>query len=195
MPQVLATASGTIPMVFEGIVDAVAELVLLIGIPLLLVLFFLEGIILGKVLQPPAVFVTVIAIAQPDTPYLVLLCLGCTLAVGWGQWTIFQRFDPDTMHVTEREGRWQWVQALPDYVLERIGERQLQLIERLFTRYGGLAVFLSAFIPVVRGTIAVPAGMSSYPGNRFMTATLLANACYFPILTAIAFGILRILGL
>lgn len=181
-------------MVLEGVVDTVAQIVLLIGLPLLLVLFYLEGIILGKVLQPPAVFVSVVAISRPSLPLLVFLCAGCTVTVAAGQWTVFRSFDPGAPQLLGLRETWPRLEELPGKILDRIGERRLAIMDSIFDRYGAIAVFASTFLPLIRGSLAVPAGMSAYPVRRFLTVTILANALYFPLLVGIAFGILRLLG-
>lgn len=179
-------------MVLEGIADSVARVVLLVGLPVLFVLFYLEGLVLGKILQPPAVFVTVIGISRPDTGGILALSAGCALAVVLGQWTTFRSFDPT---VTGGTRGTRHVDALAPRVIDRLGERRMRLIDRAFARFGGLAIFGSAFLPVIRGTLAIPAGMSGYPQPRFLLVTAFANVLYFPLLAAIAFGLLRLLGL
>lgn len=181
-------------MVVEGIADSVAEFVLLVGLPMLFLLFFLEGMVVGKVLQPPAVFVSVIALTQPGASVLALLCIGCTVTVGAGQWTTFRSFDADAPSLLGIRAASPRLETLQGTILERIGERRFAFIDTAFTKYGGLALFTSTFLPVVRGLLAVPAGMSAYPRWRFMVVTMLANMLYFPLLVAVAFGMLHILG-
>lgn len=182
-------------MVLEAIIDNVVEIVLVVGIPLLIGVFYLEGLILGKILQAPAVFVSVVAIVQPRPVYLVTLSAGCMFAVVFGQWTVFRSFDSDAPSILGIRERWPQVEELPVRILDQVGERRLAIIDGLFTNYGGIAVFVTTFVPVVRGTLAVPAGLSQYPVRRFIGVSLLANACYFPLLVGIAYGILHLLGI
>ena len=181
-------------MVFEGIVDNVVDLVLLVGLPLLLVLFYLEGLVLGKLLQPPAVFVAVVAIIRPSWVVILALCVTCTIAVVAGQWTLFRSFDENAPRLFGLRDSIGWLDTLPETVLDRLGEKRFAFIDRLFVRYGAVAIIVSTFLPGIRGTLAIPAGMSSYPRHRFLTATGVANALYFPALVAVAFGLLRLLG-
>lgn len=182
-------------MVFEGIVEIVANLVLYVGLPLLVILFFLEGLIVGKVFQPPAVFVTVVAIATPSIPALVLLNAGCTLSVVAGQWTTYRSFNPDSPEFVGIRARWPAIAALPHRAVERIGEKRFRMVDRLFERFGGIGIVVTTFVPGIRGLLAVPAGMSSYPRRRFLVFTLLGNTVYFPVLVAVAYGILHVFGL
>lgn len=181
-------------MVLESIVESVAGVVLVVGVPVLVGLFYLEGVILGKILQAPAVFVSVVAITRPGTGYLMVLCAACLLAVTAGQWTVFRSFNAKAPSLFGIRERWPAVEALPVRILDQIGERRLEVIDGIFATYGGIAVFVTTFLPVIRGTLAVPAGMSQYPTRRFLGVTVVANACYFPVLVGVAFGILHILG-
>lgn len=180
-------------MVVEAIVDNVTEIVIVVGLPLLVILFYFEGLIIGKVLQPPAVFVTVIAIAKPSWPMIALLCAGSTLSVVLGQWTTYRSFDESAPEVLGLRRRLPALAHLPQRALDRVGEKRLALIDRIFDRYGGIGIFLTTFLPGIRGLLAIPAGMSAYPTRRFLAVSVIANALYFPLLVAVAFGVLRLL--
>jgi membrane-associated protein len=57
----------------------------------------------------------------------------------------------------------------------RIGEPHMLRAERWLDRRGGLAVFLSRFLPIMHALIPVTVGASSYPYRRFLAWT--APAC------------------
>ena len=181
-------------MPIEGIVDGMVDIVLVVGLPVLIGLFFLDGLVVGKLLQPPAVFVTVVAIARPSWTVLALLCVGCTVSVVVGQWTLFRSVDDSAPEVVGLRRHIPRIEQLPARIVDRVGERRFSMINRLFARYGGIAIVVTTFLPGIRGMIAIPAGMSSYGTARFVIATLAGNALYFPVLVAVAFGILRLLG-
>lgn len=178
-------------MVFEAPVDAVVSLVLAVGVPLLFVLFYLEGLIVGKLLQPPVAFVSVVAIARPSTPVLAFLVLGCSAAVTAGQWTIFRQFQVATSDEVDPPDPGILVR-LSSRAVDRIGERRRAMVDRLFSRFGAVGVAVSLYVPGVRGLLAVPAGMSSYPAGRFVAATFFGSLVYFVVLVAVAFGILEL---
>ncbi len=182
-------------MVLEGVVDAVSHFVLVVGLPVLVILFYLEGLVVGKILQPPAVFVTVVAVTTPSWPILALLMIGCTVSVVAGQWTTYRSFDDTTTDRFGLQRRVPYLNTLPTRAVERIGERRLRIVDRLFARYGGIGLFTAIFIPGIRGLLAVPAGLSAYPTGRFLGVTLLGNALYFPLLVAVAYGILQLIGI
>lgn len=191
----LPTRANVDPMVFEGSVDAIVQIVLAVGVPLLVVLFYLEGLIIGKILQPPAVFIGVVAVTTPPWPLLAVLSVACTLSVVTGQWTTYRSFDAGAPDLLGVRRRFPTLDRLPDRILARIGDRRYRIIDGLFERYGGVGIFVTTFLPGIRGLLAVPAGLSSYPVRRFLAVSLLGNALYFPVLVAIAFGILQLLGL
>lgn len=60
-------------MLLESITDSVTGLVLLVGLPLLVALLYPEGLMLGKLLQLPAVFMAVA-----------------------GQWTVYEASTPSS---------------------------------------------------------------------------------------------------
>lgn len=178
-------------MVFEATVDAVVRLVLAVGVPLLFVLFYFEGLIVGKLLQPPVAFVTVVAITRPPPAVLVVLVTGCSLAVTAGQWTIFRQFEVATRDDAEHPDPGVLVR-LSSRAVDRIGERRRAMVDRLFERFGALGIAISMYVPGVRGLLAIPAGMSSYPVGRFVAATFLGSVLYFVVLVAVAFGIVEL---
>jgi membrane-associated protein len=57
----------------------------------------------------------------------------------------------------------------------RIGERNWIRAEEWVTRRGGLAIFLSRFLPILHALVPVTVGMSEYPYRRFIAWT--APAC------------------
>lgn len=180
-------------MVAESIVDTVVAFVFVVGVPVLVVLFFAEGLVVGKVLQPPTVFVTVVALSTPSWPLLAALVAGCTLSVTAGQWTLYRGFDPDASELVGLRRRVPYLARVPTTVVDRIGERRYRIIDRLFARFGAASILVSTFTPGIRGLIAIPAGFSSYPTARFLVVTAVSNLLYFVVLSAVAFGIVELL--
>ncbi len=56
-----------------------------------------------------------------------------------------------------------------------IGRHELELAERFFQRFGGLAVFIGRLLPVIRTFIALPAGIARMPRLRFHVYTFLGS--------------------
>jgi membrane protein DedA with SNARE-associated domain len=59
------------------------------------------------------------------------------------------------------------------YVL--ISRRDLALVDRFFDRFGGITVFVSRLLPVVRTFIALPAGIARMPQLKFQIYTFLGS--------------------
>ena len=54
-----------------------------------------------------------------------------------------------------------------------IGARDLAFVDRFFARFGGITVFVSRLLPVVRTFIALPAGIARMPLVKFQIYTFL----------------------
>ena len=74
--------------------------------------------------------------------------------------------------VGHRGGR-RLVERWGSYIL--LGRRDLDLADRFFARFGGIAVFLARLLPVVRTFIALPAGIARMPRGRFHAYTFLGS--------------------
>ena len=59
------------------------------------------------------------------------------------------------------------------YIL--LNERDLNLSDRFFNKYGDVTVFLSRLLPVIRTFIALPAGIARMPRLRFHVYTFLGS--------------------
>ena len=59
------------------------------------------------------------------------------------------------------------------YIL--LSRRDLEMAERFFARYGGVTVFVSRLLPVIRTFIALPAGIARMPQAKFQIYTFLGS--------------------
>ncbi len=59
------------------------------------------------------------------------------------------------------------------YVL--MSRRDLEMVDRFFARYGGITVFVSRLLPVVRTFIALPAGIAHMPQVKFQVYTFIGS--------------------
>lgn len=182
-------------MVSEAAVDALVRSVLAFGVPLLVVLFYAEGLVVGKLLQPPAVFVTYLAIATPTRPFLLAVCVACLLAATLGQWTLYRGFNEKAPEFFGLRRQLPYLDGIPERVQTRVGERRLRFVERILTRYGVVGVCLTNAVPGIRCLIAIPAGLSEYPRVRFIVASSAGNLLYIALLVAVAFGVVELGGL
>ncbi|MFS0893962.1 DedA family protein [Microbacterium sp. 179-I 3D3 NHS] len=72
-------------------------------------------------------------------------------------------------------GRWLGPHIRSSWLGRRIGEKNWVRAERYLARRGGIAIFLSRFLPVLHSLVPLTVGMSVYPYRRFLAWT--APAC------------------
>lgn len=91
-------------------------------------------------------------------------------------------------------GRWLGPRIRRSWIGRRIGERQWARAERYLERRGGLAIFLSRFLPVLHSLVPLTVGMSSYSYRRFLAwttpACIIWAAAYVSV-TSLAAGSFR----
>ncbi len=72
-------------------------------------------------------------------------------------------------------GRWLGPRIRASWVGRRVGERNWLRAENYLRRRGGVAIFLSRFLPVLHSLVPLTVGMSGYSYRRFLAWT--APAC------------------
>ncbi|GEK86742.1 DedA family protein [Microbacterium aerolatum] len=72
-------------------------------------------------------------------------------------------------------GRWLGPRIRGSWIGRRIGPHHWDRAERYLARRGGLAIFLSRFLPVLHSLVPLTVGMSTYSYRRFLAWT--APAC------------------
>ncbi|KAA0960681.1 MULTISPECIES: DedA family protein [Microbacterium] len=72
-------------------------------------------------------------------------------------------------------GRWIGPHIRASWVGRRVGEENWVRAERYLARRGGIAIFLSRFLPVLHSLVPLTVGMSHYSYRRFLAWT--APAC------------------
>ncbi|MDR5672593.1 putative membrane-associated protein, DedA family [Halalkaliarchaeum sp. AArc-CO] len=160
-----------------------------VGGPALVILFYFEGMFVGKILQPPLVFVGYVAATVPSWPKLALLGGAVTVAATLGQWTLARGFDEDASELFGIRRTVPGLDRIPETVERRVGDRRLAIVERYFDAYGGWAVAVSNLVPGIRGVMAIPAGLGGYPSGQFLLAAAVGNVAYVALLIAAASGV------
>ena len=88
-------------------------------------------------------------------------------------------------------GRWLGPRIRRSWVGRRIGEKNWDRAERYLQRRGGLAIFLSRFLPVLHSLVPLTVGMSTYSYRRFLvwtTPACLLWAVAYVSITSLAAG-------
>lgn len=167
------------------------ELVLSIGTPLLVALFYVDGLVVGKILQPPVLLVGYVAAVDPSVGLAVLVGAACVVAVTAGQWSLYRGLYPDRRGLSARIP---YLSAVPIVVLERLGDERRRWLEERFARWGGPVLCVSNVLPGMRCLMSVPAGLGRYPAARFLFFSAVGNAAYVLVLLAVGWGFLEAIG-
>lgn len=85
-------------------------------------------------------------------------------------------------------GRWLGPHIRASWVGRRIGEHNWERSERYLRRRGGIAIFLSRFLPVLHSLVPLTVGMSGYSYRRFLAWTLPACLLWTTLYVSIAAG-------
>lgn len=159
------------------------------GTPALVILFYLEGLVIGKVLQPPVLFVGFVAAIDPSILRLTVLAVLCLVAATLGQWTLYRGFDEDAEELIGIRRTVPYLDSVPERVRERVGETRLDTMEAYLDRHGVGTILVANSLPGVRGVPSIVAGTGGYPVRRFIAASTVGNAVYFALLSGAALGI------
>ncbi len=83
-------------------------------------------------------------------------------------------------------GRWVGPHIRSSWLGRRIGEEHWVRAERYLLRRGGVAIFLSRFLPVLHSLVPLTVGMSGYAYRRFIAWTLPACVLWTSIYVGVA---------
>ncbi len=163
----------------EALIDAAFALLLYVGLPALFVFFVLKGALIGKPL-PTSIFLPgyVLAIGAGRAEMTLIVLVSSTGYVA-GQLIVYS--------VARRGGR----SAIESSPRISIPEERLDQVEDLFERYGGPAVFVTNFVPYLRGLIFVPAGIAKYPVPPLVLYAFTSTFIYHVAIVAVAVGAFR----
>jgi membrane-associated protein len=70
---------------------------------------------------------------------------------------------------------------------KKIGEKNWEMADRLVDRRGGLAIFISRFLPVLHSVVPAAAGMTKMPYRVFIFWTFLACALWTSMYVGVGF--------
>lgn len=164
----------------EAIVDTVVSVVLIVGLPAVIVTFFLKGALVGKPLPSTVILPAYLLAITADTVEILGVVAVSSLSYLAGQLVVYYG---------TRRGGISYVNSSPRL---SIREDRLSRVEAWFDRYGGTAIFLSGVVPYVRGFSMLPAGASAYPVGRLAVFVWLSTYCYHLVIVGLAFGLVRL---
>lgn len=175
-------------------VESVVVLLQALAVPILLVLFYVDGMVIGKITPPAALYVAYVALVGPTDGFLVGMIVLSTIAATLGQFTLYRGFNEESPEFIGLRRRLPYVDRIPAIVRARIGKRRMRFVAGLFDRFGGVGLAVTNAIPGVRSLMSIPAGLSRYPARRFLLFSTIGNGLYILLLTAIARGLVDLGG-
>ena len=167
------------------------SLVLNIGPPVLISLYYLEGLLIGKFLHPSILFIVYIVVAEPNIILMVLVASICVVSATAGQWTLYRGFNNEIDEQGKIIRFVPYLDRVPAIVKRRIGKKRMNFVNHQFDRFGGKAICVSNATPGLRGLMTVVAGLSNYPKRQFVLLSAIGNSIYMVILLAVAYGLLE----
>lgn len=170
-------------------VPNVAALLPALVLPLIVVLFYLDGMVVGKVAPPAALFVAYVAVSSPGRWPLVALSAVCVAASTLGQWTLYRGFNDERPTILGLRRRFGILDRFPRSIRRTVGDRRIRFVSRNFDRFGGLGLAVTNAVPIIRSLMSIPAGLSRYPVDRFLVFSTVGNAAYLGGLVLVAKGI------
>lgn len=166
---------------YESVVNFGTSLISTYGLVILLVVFVLEGALIGKLVPTRALFVSAVLVLGSDAFGLLSVFGTAVVGATVGQLVLFTLVRRTTLPV----------ESLPGKVTE--GEKRSP--QQWFDRWGAPVVAVTNVLPVVRGTLTVPVAMGDSSALRFGSAAMFGTAVYAGLLVGLAVGLEALLSL
>ena len=164
-------------------IDAAVEfglgLVATYGLAVLLVVFVLEGALIGKVIPTRTLFVAAALAVGSDTFGLVSVAAVAVVGATLGQLLLFALVRRTDLSIESLPGASEPVESR---------------FEAWLDRWGMGAVAVSNTLPVARGSLTVPAAMADGNALRFSASSMAGSSMYAVGLVAVAAGIDSVIG-
>lgn len=140
------------------------------GLVILVIVFVLEGLVIGKLLPTEAVLVAAILLFSPDpslTSFGIIVLSAASATLGQvAMFTLVRSYGLDA--VLSNRGI-------------RVSETRLTTLDAYFTRWGLYVIPISNVVPVIRGLFTFPAATSSMEVLSFAGLVYIGTLCYHAI--------------
>jgi membrane protein DedA with SNARE-associated domain len=148
----------------------VFQLLVLIGLPLLSVLFLLEGFLIGKLLPTNIVLAGGVILWGSTGVQIFGIILLAVFASSVGQAVLF------------------YLLSLQEYTVNDIPymyikTRRVERIDQLLFEYGSGIIFVTNCLPVIRGLGTIPASSTDLSVLRFTVLSVSSNLLYLSAVT------------
>ncbi|THE66700.1 membrane-associated protein [Salinadaptatus halalkaliphilus] len=161
---------------FDAFVEAVFTVLLYIGLPALFVFFVLKGAFIGKPLPTSVILPGYVLAISADSVETAIVILVSSTGYVAGQVVIY--------YLARREG----LSALQSSPRIHIPSKRIEQSERWLEEYGGIGVFVTNFVPYLRGLIIIPAGITQYPVSRLVFFSSTSTLIYHTVIVVVAVG-------
>lgn len=167
-------------VVFDTIASVLVTVITIVGLPALAAAFFLKGAFVLKPI-PASVLLPGYLVAVSPTPAgaLAIACVSAAASVS-GQGMVYR---------SVRHSGVETVNRLP---LVRLDPSHVDRVTNWFHRYGWLTILGVSAFPGIRGTVMIPAALTSYPLPRTILASFAGTFTYHSMLALGTVGILQV---
>lgn len=154
----------------------------ILGLPVLFLIFISKGMLVGKIF-PTSVFLPGYVILTSASVTMSIVIIVVT-AIGYiiGQTVVF--------FGCRHYGR-SFLGRLPYATVDPDDER-FERFDAWFRVYGGVSIFVTNFIPWIRGLVTIPAATSFYPTYRYLFHTTASTMIYHAVYVVVALGALEL---
>ena len=162
----------------DALTTTAFTLVATYGVVVLLLVFVLEGALVGKLIPTRTLFVGAVLAVGSDAFAFLPVAAAAVVGATVGQLLVFvavRRYDADPTALD----------VVP------VTEERLDGADRWLDRWGLPAVAVTNALPGTRGWLALPTATSSVSTPRFAAASLAGSATYAGALVAVALGLER----
>jgi len=152
-------------------------LVLGIGIPFLIIVFFLEGMLIGKIIPTDLILpIALIGLGNSYIDYISIILI-TSLSSTLGQTFLYKALSNKGLDQVKKN----------KYIT--IKDQHLDTADEYFEKYGSQSVAISNCIPGIRGLLTIPAAIHSIPMKRFVSLSFTGNLFFHIVVGSVALGI------
>ena len=157
----------------------------LFGLPALMFVFFLKGTFILKPI-PASILLPgyLLAVGATFPQAVVVASLSSASSVA-GQFVVYQSVSRGGLD----RG---WMAVLNGLPFVTISTSHVDRATEWFHRYGALAIFGFSVVPGLRGTMMIPAALTSYPPSRAVLISYSGTFTYHSLLAVAAVGVLQL---
>ncbi len=169
------TAYLTIASITDPIVNFAVDIVEKVGLIGIFIMMTLESMCV-PIPSEPTMMAAGFASSEGEYPFMAVVLVG-TVANVIGSWIGYAM------------GYYGRYEALEKHHWLHLDPKQIARTERWFEQYGGITVFVTRLLPIVRTFISLPAGAARMPLGRFTLYTTAGCFLWMLLLTYLGYAV------